>query len=294
LTTNPKQRVGKAWNLRRSMGEANRDIVLPDSYQKAKRAALIYSALLIVFFFSNLNGTAKIPGLDVAVAAPVAIALVWIAAAYYTIIFHWEFVLARRLNSSLMIGRDFRRVDDRLREMANWFKNEMDRYRAQLESVSANAKAVSDQVEKWPPDIPKINGALVRDLEGWVSDIFPSKRGSLLMTGPVPPEHEHTAIERVAKTVIDSVQREFARMGNELKKSIDVLEKTTSQSAQEAAFVRETIEAYQGELKGLAKTVRWERRLLFYGLDAIPVWGLFVAATFLSGLVIGRHLGWVG
>jgi len=96
-------------------------MVLPGSYQGAKRAALSFSAIVFVVAVSQSSGPVAIIGgvTGFSINLTTGMILLWLAAAYYTSVFHLEYRTAAILNSQWQRETDTSAFQQRLDSFAD-------------------------------------------------------------------------------------------------------------------------------------------------------------------------------
>lgn len=254
------------------MSDESRDMVIPDSYYKAKRTSLIFSAILLFLYFADPGAHATAPWLDIHVPIGTAAVLVWLGAAYYGAIFYWEWRLAKRLNGPLMAGGNFERLDQALEELRELFGRIGTKAKLDLTLMSSQMANVEIKFKTFPPEWEPAGNAAIKGLQGLIVSHGVT----------ISPEQAINSAAKVLRSHFDVRFLEFESLAKRMEE--------VSAGAHAATVALDArIRGYQVDLRRLARDISRERLMIFYGFDLAPV-GILLFLSTVSMLSIILHV----
>lgn len=256
------------------------DIDVPDSYGRSKRAALLYCAALIVLSFAVPIGASVLNVTVLGASVPLAIAkiLTWLAAAYYTVSFFFEWRVARIINSKAMANEFGGGVNARFEELAERFQRYSERITETSEAYIAALTGVTGNIERFS------DGVLAQDRDRRKEPI-PAiyAKGSDDFVRETEESREEMRREFFLKLDKASADR-LNFFKNTIQADIAIIERQATENGAAYGAIKDALSKLAADFNRLAGRFNTEQRFMFYVLDLGVVLLMFGCGT-VSSLV---------
>ena len=256
------------------MNDKLKNIDVSENYARSKRAAMLYSAVLIVLAFSMPTIPAHgVSILGTSVSLKVAEILAWLAAAYYALTFFLEWRVARIINSKAIDNEFAGGVNVRFKELAEQFQA----YSVQISDASTGyisaMKGVTGNIERFSEQV------LAQDREAKSNPISSTTAiGSELRVARASVQDDE-----LRRTFFHELDKASSDRLDSFKMIIqnDIAIVTTQAKTNLSAYrqINDALDKLATDFNRLSGRFNAEQKFMFYILDVGAVLLMFAAGT---------------
>lgn len=247
-------------------------ISIDDSYHRAKRAALAFSALLILAALATRTQHVSYSGFDIQM--PIVRFTLWCAAFYHVGLFWFEYRAMIRLNSQFIVSDPTRSFSARLNEVERTVRENAVSINTAAETL---ARPSDFRVEHLVPELEGLN-QVIEDARTQIGRsrqrLGPRHAGSEAMIDSEItqllsiPEQLQTRAEQWSHSQAERMESHWKAQTNSM-----------NQAQHAITGAADSIEQLIADMKQLADAVVSEQRFIVRAFDRGAVFGLFSLST---------------
>lgn len=236
-------------------GDQRRDISLSENYGRSKRAAMLYSAGLVILGFAVSKGSGvNVSWLGMEIPLLLAKLFTWAASLYYAIIFWFEWRIARLINSRAIDNEAGTAVNSRLFEL-------------------------SKTIENYSDEIGQVSNSYISAVAGVTGNIAQFLENADEMKRRLSEEPAFRNNEYADMKVVKAAAERLTTLGSTLKLDIEIVKSRSRECLETNEKISDALAAINADFSTLSSRFVTEQKIQFYLLDLGVVIFLFGVGT---------------
>jgi hypothetical protein len=257
------------------------DLLVYKGYSPNKRAALAYSALIILV---SSTSSANMSWEGVQIDLTVACILAWVAATYYSLHFFAEWRIARAVNSEVGRGGGGKDIDTRLKQIAQNLERVDKGLSASALQLEDRIKAALSRLDSESIELlDKDGGQAMREISRNINRSFASQTST--------DERINNAIDHYTKTRLNQTTHALEELSKKLGGYVSGINGASKETAMAIKTLDQDVSALRKDFARLAGRLGITRKLIFWG-DFSSVLSAWVLGTFCAVVKVLGSTPW--